>query len=570
MPAVTQQIEREKPAAYERWIQAELSGDSRLTSTRILYNDIRDYGVVRPETWAYFDLQEMTGGAETMDTQHITELEGTYDPATDEIVAAVAGGERVTYDSFTVSGVRRAEERAAQNPNFSFQVTRDQIYHDNYHGPVKEMWRSQTDYDTVIYMSTFPEDVIDALGDRGRMLLQDLAYDLDGKKGFIYGYRKGPKGKMEGFAARIGNATPEFCAAYLQKRGFAAEDFEGVNSHQYGAFVITANTAGQTIKEVAQQEAGWFDVAATELTGKSHHFGRDQEGIDAYELFKQTPNLWKAYRQYHRLLAEHFAQLPLHDDLYDYLVATHDAVGFHVLKPHEEDRLAKQLAAKKITADMALACKKIMTYSHYAKINQILDEYRRTGQFVDIDGDDIMQAYGAAAGESGGQAAQAGEVFNDCESVYGETSSSAVVEMAARLGISIEEALRRLKKKPEVWSAGDCRNCERKTLIWKEPDGGCNVCRKCSQEHTLWGQTGLDRERRRAQAEREKDQRLPALDAEMEAYMAKATEEDDAPIGTTRYVDGQQHMLVQVITVGGAHAVWIDTATGKTVDDAQA
>jgi len=310
------QKQQEGQAAYERWIQAELSGDPRLTALRILYNDIRDYGRPTAETWDYFDLQELTGTAESMDTQHITVLTGEHDPATGEIVAAVAGGERVTYDSFTVSGLERAHERAAQNPDFSFQITRDQIYHDNFHGPVKEMWRTETDYDTVMYGSTFPDDVIEALGERGKLILEELAYDTKGKKGFLYGFRKIKEtGDMEFFATRLGNATPEFFAGYLQKHGFAAEDVEDVDSHHYGQFVIKTNTAGQSFEEVAKHEATLFDLAAQEATGKRHFFGRDQSGIDAYEVFKQTPKLWGAYREYHRLLAGHFAGQALHDDL---------------------------------------------------------------------------------------------------------------------------------------------------------------------------------------------------------------------------------------------------------------
>ena len=553
-------------AAYERWIQAELTGDPSLTALRILYNDLRRYDDVRPETWDYFDLQEQTGGAESMDTQHITELTGHYDPETDEIVAAVAGGERVTYDQFTVSGLQRAQERAAQNPDFTFQVTRDQIYRNNYNGVVKDMWRGRTKYDTVIYGSTFPQDLIDALGERGRMIVQDLAYDDTAKKGFIYGFRKLPNNNMEFFAARIANATPDNFAAYLHKNDIPKKDFKDVDSHQYGNFVITTNTAGQTLKEVALQEVGKFDLAATERTGTPHYFGRDQSGTDAYELFKRAPKLWQAYRQYHRLLAHHFTGAPLSDELYAYLTNAHETTGFHVLDPHEQTRLGLQLDNQKITADMALACKKLMTYAHYATLNKLLDDYHRTGEFADITGDDILQAYGATAGGNGGEAAARGDTFNDCDTVYGESATSAAAELAAREGITLEEALRRLGKKSERWSEGECRNCERTTQIWKEEDGGCNVCRKCANEHTVWGQQGLDREKRRAQAEREVHERFAALVRETttpEPTAAKA----DVPIGTTRYVHGQQHMLTRRTTVGGAQTVWINTATGKPVDE---
>jgi len=568
--SATQTKEREAEAAYERWVQSELTGDPRLAALRVLYNDERDYRDVRPETWDYFDLQEMTGGAESMDTQHITILEGEYDPVTDEIVAATAGGERVTYDSFTVSGLERARERAAQNPDFTFQITRDQIYHDNYHGPVKEMWRTQTDYDTVFYGSTFPQDVIDQLGERGRMIIKELAYDDEAKKGFLYGFRKGKDDNMEFFAIRLANATPEFFAGYLQKHGFKAEQFAGVDSHEFGQFVVTANTGDTDIREVAKAQAALFDQAAEELTGERHHYGQLEEGVDAYDLFKRAPNLWKAYRQYHRHLAQHFNGVPMHDDLYDYLTALHTTTGDHVLTDNEQIRLGRQLNNGKITADLALACKKLMTYSHYATLNKKLEDYRATGVITDIDGADIMQAYGGAAGGEGSAAAERGETFNDCDMVYGEQSTTNAAEMADRMGISLEEALRRLSQKPERWSGGECRNCERDTQIWAEADGGCNVCRKCANEHTVWGEQGLEREKRRAQAEREVAERLSVLEAELYETTEELLEETAIPEGTTRYVAGQQQIFMRWVTLGGARHAWVNTATGRPVDDDQA
>jgi|GEM_PF-4321615 len=569
--AVAQTKEREAEAAYERWVQSELSGDPRLTALRILYNDLRSQRDVNPETWDYFDLQEMTGGAESMDTQHVTELEGEYDPATDEIIAATAGGERVTYDSFTVSGLVRAQERAAQNPDFSFQVIRDQIFHDNFHGPIKAMWHGETGYDTVVYASTYADDVIEEFGERGRLLLQELAYDEENEKGFIYGYRKNKRtGKMDGFAARVGNGNREYFGAYLQKRGKSAQEVAGLSSHEYGRMVVFMNTGDTPMKEVARAEVGVFDEAAEELTGKRHHFGREEEGVDAYELFKRAPNLWKAYRQYHRHLAEHFTGVPLHDDLYAYLTTLHTTTGGHVLTDREQLRLGNQLGNNKITADLALACKKLMTYSHYATLNGKLDEYRRTGTVTDIGGADIMQSYGSAAGGEGSAAAERGDTFNDCDMTYGEQSTSEAAQMADRLGISLEEALRRVGKKLEHWSEGECRNCERTTQIWAEADGGCNVCRKCANEHTVWGQQGLEREKRRAQAEREVAERLSVLEADLLETTEESPEETATPEGTTRYVAGQQQMFMRWVTLGGATHAWVNTATGQPVDDDQA
>lgn len=557
--------EQEGQAAYERWVQAELSDDPRLTVLRVLYNDVRTQREVKPETWDYFDIQEDSGAAESMDTQHITELSGEYDPELDDIVAAVAGGEKVTYGSFTASGLVRARERAEQNPDFAFQIIRDQIFHDNFHGPIKAMWQGETEYDTVIYASTFADDVVEELGERGRLLLKELAYDEEHQKGFIYGYRKnGVTGEMEGFAARVANGNRAFFNAYLRKRGKSAEELEGLSSHEYGRMVVLMNSGDMPIGEVAKAEVGIFDEAAEELTGKRHHFGREEEGIDAYELFKELPNLRKAYRHYHLLLAQHLNGVPLHDDLYDYLMTLHTTTGYHVLKDHEQTRLERQLQNGKVTADMALACKKMMTYAHYATLRKKLEDYRRDGFVADIDDADIMQSYGGEASGNGEAAAARGEVLSDCESSYGEPNAAA--EMAGRLGISVEEAMRRLTAKSEFWTKGECRNCERTTQVWAEKDGGCNVCQKCAQEHTLYGQVGLEREKRRAQAEREMVERLAALEKDFEETQ-DMPEYDDPRVGTTRYIGGEQQMLMRQLTIGGTKNVWVNTATGQTVDD---
>ncbi|HVI69610.1 MAG TPA: hypothetical protein VM581_04080 [Magnetospirillaceae bacterium] len=557
--------QQESDAAYERWIQAELTGDPRLTALRILYNDLRDFGEVRAETWDYFDLQEKTGGAESMDTQHITLLTGEYDPQNDEIVAAVAGSERVTYDALTVSGLDRAKKRAENHHDFEFQVVRDQIYHDNYHGVVKNMWRGETDYDTVMYVSAFPQDVIDQLGDQGRMILQELAYDTQNFKGFINVFRKDADGNLEFAAARVGNALPENFAKYLQNHDLDVSDLD---SHQYGSRVITAKTKGKSLKEVATDEVAEFDRAIFQLSGRQHHFGREQSGADAYELFKQCPKIWGAYREYHALLAQHFNGAPLSTELYDYLVSTHDAVAFHVLDAREMERLTRQLDNQKVTADMALACKKIMTYAHYATINRLLDDYQRTGVIVDIEGDDLMLAYGIAAGDSGGDAAARGETFNDCDMVYGETASNAALDLAARQGITIEEALRRLTQKSERWSDGQCRNCERETQVWKVEHGGCNICKTCADAHTRFKERGLKEEREKAQAEREQD-----LTDHADLYKAAEEPEeggsqDDIAVGETRYVDGQKQIAMRWISTGSATTVWVDANTGRYIDDA--
>lgn len=553
--------QKEHSASYERWVQGELTGDPRLTVLRILYNDIRDFGEVTDETWDYFDLQEQTGGAESMDTQHITLLKGEYDACTDEIVAAIAGSERVTYDALTASGLDRAKHRARESRDFDFQVVRDQIYYDNFHGVIKDMWRTDTDHDTVVYVSTFPQDVIDQLGERGRLILQELAYDTKNFKGFINVFRKGADNNLEYAVARVGNALPSHMQRYLLNRGI---NVQGLASHYFGGKVITARTAERPIQDVLTGEVAEFDHALMQQTGNRHHFGRNQAGLDAYELFKQCPKLWGAYREYHKLLAGHFTGAPLHPDLYDYLVNTHDAVGFHVLESQEFIRLGAQLDNQKVTVDMALACKKIMTYAHYATINKLLDDYQRSGVITDIDGVDIMQAYGAAAGGSGGDAAARGDSFNDCDMVYGQANNAAL-QLAESQGISIEEALRRLNQKPEKWSDGQCRNCERETKVWRVEDGGCSICKTCADAHTLFKEAGLRKERKKAQAERDRELAAHHLLFEEAEVPIESPPEDEIAIGQTRLVQGQKQIAMRWVSTGSATVMWVDAHTGKPV-----
>lgn len=566
-----EQAAHQYEATHEQWNQAELSRDPSLTALRILYNDIQLYGEVRPETWDYFDMQEMSGGAESMSTRHITKTEGYYDPVDDVIVATTAGGERVTYDSFTLNGLHRSQERLAEDPDFAFQVTRDLVYYDNFHGPVKDMWRREVAYDTVISVSTFPEDTIDELGAKGRALVRKLAYDDNGFKGFINIFHKRKEdGVMEFAAVRLGQALPAHFARYLEKQGHDPLTIAALESHSYGRLVLTTTAGDRTLDDVAAEQAAIFDTSASEITGKRHYFGDTQEGIDAYELFGQCPELWQAYRGYHRLLAGHLAGWPLSDDLYDYLVAIHDSVAYHVLEPHESAKLGAQLTNGSITADTALACKKIMNYAHYATLNNLLAIYNKTGVITDITGNDKMQAYGSAANGSGGDAAARGDSFGDCDTVYGDATAADAAALAERAGISLEEALRRLANplQTERWSRGQCRNCERETQIWAKHDGGCDVCHTCAMAHTFYKQRGLDRERTKALAE--KDQQMAALrayDAEMESYAGQEEASDEIQVGATRQINGRTYVLMNWQQIGSATTMWVDAATGQLADE---
>ena len=111
--------------------------------------------------------------------------------------------------------------------------------------------------------------------------------------------------------------------------------------------------------------------------------------------------------------------------------------------------------------------------------------------------------------DSGDAARDEGKTFDgDCPTVEG----AAAGDQANRLGYRAEK-----------WSMGSCRNCERTTMIWKERDGGCNVCRDCASAHTVMRQAGLDAERKKAMKERERQARAKAQARKMGKAAMKAT-----------------------------------------------
>lgn len=94
-----------------------------------------------------------------------------------------------------------------------------------------------------------------------------------------------------------------------------------------------------------------------------------------------------------------------------------------------------------------------------------------------------------------GQAAveQGLEFDGDCPTVPTNPTIAAEQQLA-QLGYRVERQPR--------WSRGQCRNCVRKTQVWKHEDGGCNVCPACSKAHTERGDAGLRTERQKAERER--------------------------------------------------------------------
>lgn len=101
--------------------------------------------------------------------------------------------------------------------------------------------------------------------------------------------------------------------------------------------------------------------------------------------------------------------------------------------------------------------------------------------------------------DAGQIAAEQGlEFIGDCPTVT--TTVTAAEKQLKMLGFAVERQPR--------WTTGECRNCVRKTQIWKHSDGGCNICAACSRAHTERGDAGLKLERQKADRQRARIKKL--------------------------------------------------------------
>lgn len=136
-------------------------------------------------------------------------------------------------------------------------------------------------------------------------------------------------------------------------------------------------------------------------------------------------------------------------------------------------------------------------------------------------------------GDSGDAAREEGKTFDgDCPT----SESEAAGDQARRLGYAAEK-----------WSTGDCRNCERTTMIWNERDGGCNVCRSCASAHTFMGQAGLNAERKKAANERARLERAKARAQKIGNSAVKATLMSAMPSAKRQH----EPQYIERLAVGG-------------------
>jgi hypothetical protein len=101
-----------------------------------------------------------------------------------------------------------------------------------------------------------------------------------------------------------------------------------------------------------------------------------------------------------------------------------------------------------VTADMAEACRDLLAYNHHAQLKDLHDELLLTGRVTKLASGDILGSYSDSAGSSGSGAAARGETFDGCETTNSVNSlENAAVQLAAKEGIPLEEAIRKLKSR---------------------------------------------------------------------------------------------------------------------------
>lgn len=167
--------------------------------------------------------------------------------------------------------------------------------------------------------------------------------------------------------------------------------------------------------------------------------------------------------------------------------------------------------------------------------------------------DDRMLGREVTSLQDSGDAARAeGRTFEgDCPT---SPTAQTATSQAERLGYL----------RPERWSEGVCRNCERLTQIWKHEDGGCNVCQACAAAHTRGGQEGLDAERRKAARERKIAQaaavRTRRIGERALAPAAKTVRQ------TPAMVNGVVAIARERLAIGGTVTEYVDAITGRVLD----
>jgi hypothetical protein len=591
-------VEFQRYDDYEVWKRMQ-DQDPELASVRMLYEDIRVHGYVRPETWQRFDDEEITYGAEVLDINQQRLDRFTFD-GKDIIVKESDGySPRITLREVYEKGPQDPNygsyARAAKEPGLAFQARRDQYFLDAYEA-IEQMMRDQTDYDTIYMTSTCPTaaelaeellemglcpDEASALQKAQILIKQEHYNEADGKS-YQYIFRKLPNGQLEMLSTRLDSSDLQAHDAVLQQSyGHHDMPFALMRSHERGRFLGFSNTTNRPIKAVAAEQVKIYDDVLQAKTGKPHRFGRTEEGIDAQEFFdNHCPEYWQAYKMYHEQLARHSNGQPLDAGFKHYLLQAltrQEAVGKSVLNDEQIRRLRAQLMAGQLTPEMILPCKKLMTYNHHATMDDLLGQYKASGEVVrlplDQGGNDLATAYGDVASTVGSMAAAEGKSYEGCNVGNEVTDLSAAAQLAQTMNISLEQAMRLLEERQkkvaddasleekygvENVRQGICGACGTKGKVGPCGPGFCNDCDTKDRKNPGYI-LRLYKQRQRQQDESESRIIVETPSISLQQQLPQIGE-------IIVHTNGKKHQLRERVIVGDTIRYWADYDTGEEIE----
>lgn len=517
--------------SVEDWVHwdLELLNNPEVASIRMLYEDLRHFGEVKPGTWQRFFNEEYTLAAEVLDTGQ-RRVEILPFDGRDIIVKESDGyNSQQTLRQVFQRGLDLSRQKVEVEPGLRFQLCRDEIFMAVYE-EVERMMRGETEHDTIKMTSTcpLPEEIAADLIELGieknaeaalkaaKKLLKKEFYNLgedeDGRgKSFQYIYRRTERG-LETSTTRIDGSDLRAHDEVIKKSyGYTDIPSAVLASHDRGGLWGFSVTTGLPITEIAKADSDLYDRVMLNLTGHRYNYGRRDSSIEAHEFFeKHCPEYWAVYANFHTELADHFCGRQLPDGLKNYLRQTAES-HLEKEKSHLEiielEQLKTQLHSGKIELEMALACKKLLTYNHHATLANLLKEYNTTGRVSSLSGDDVdamIGSYSANASSSGEAAVDQGLAFGGCGVGNTVSSIATASEIAAVRGISLEQAMRQMLQsqveRRRKFTIGKCQVCLEETKLFfffvadpKTEIGECKVCLNCENIHNREGDKGLAR-----------------------------------------------------------------------------
>jgi hypothetical protein len=571
-------IEANRAEAYEAW-RHELLADSRLAPFRILWQDIMHFGEVGDETWQRFQNEKYSRFAERMtDTHHERPDYYVFDAETNDVVVyedPVKG--RYTLRDVYENGLRSSQVLTAERgERFAFQLQRDEIFMQSYEH-IEAMMRGETDYDTIVMVSTFPVEELAGNQDA----LKEKFYDLDDGKQFEYVFKRielENGAKILGMGASTLYSPQEVlqlrtmhgkaALAAVQHSHGAQVPYTMVSSHEQNRYIATFNAEGAAVEDIMAADAAVYDTELKRLTGRDFDHGREDVAIDAYTLFDHCQNDWAAYKAYYEMFARHMAGDELNPYLRDHLLnllSDYRRLGKtnNVTSGEGLNRLFQQVWYGRITPDMQLACNEIMDYAHSALMKKYMTTYKQTGVLPQQnDGGDILASYSGDSGNANGNSVESGDDFNECEGGNGVSDVSAAAALAKETGMSLEEALRAVKKKSSVpYNAslvekygamnvflGKCGACGSHGEVGPCGPGFCNTC------------DTRDRVQRGYIADMYKRRQSQKTQVAQSKYGEKASLAE-----TPKPTAGPRIRTQLRLTVGGVEEVVVDESTGLEV-----